>query len=201
MLPDRFSSKVHRHASGCWLWTACLTSNGYGRFSWEGKVRLAHRVSYTLLVGPVPEGLELDHLCRVRHCVNPEHLEPVTRRENIHRGFGITAVHARKTHCPQGHEYTEDNLLVSALDRGNRVCKACLASRDGKSKYWDSKPPDYVPLVDRRHCPRGHEYTEENTSYTKTGAKYCNECKRVKGRERYWRNKGAQDQVPQDIQD
>lgn len=202
MLPLRFQQKFVDHASGCWLWTACLTKNGYGRFSWDGKVRLAHRVAYELLVGPIPEGLEIDHLCRVRHCVNPDHLEPVTRRENIHRGFGITAVHARKTHCPKGHEYTEDNLLLSALDRGNRVCKTCLASRDGKAKYWASKPPEYIPLVDRTHCPHGHEYTPENTGhYKKAGTRYCRECGRIRGRARYHKNKGARNQVPQVIQD
>lgn len=85
---ERFWPKVERVEDGCWLWTASLTGDGYGRISLGGKfgpMGLAHRVAYELLVGPIPEGLELDHLCRVRRCVNPEHLEPVTHAENVRR--------------------------------------------------------------------------------------------------------------------
>lgn len=124
---ERFWSKVAK-SPDCWLWTAGLDSKGYGQFrvNTERKV-VAHRFAYELLVGPVPEGLQLDHLCRVRRCVNPAHLEPVTSRVNTLRGEGPTAGHARQTHCGQGHEYTPEN--TSRTRRGARVCKICERQR------------------------------------------------------------------------
>lgn len=112
---ERFWSKVNK-TEECWLWTAAVDKAGYGRFG----DRYAHRYVYELKVGPVPQGLQIDHLCRVRHCVNPDHLEPVTQRENILRSpISVAAVNARKTHCPRGHRY-------SILDnRGWRECRPC----------------------------------------------------------------------------
>lgn len=104
---------------GCWEWTASRFRNGYG----QGNRTVAHRVVYELLVGPVPEGLDLDHLCRNRGCVNPGHLEPVTRRENLRRGETLPAANAIKTHCNTGHEFSEENTYVDAL--GKRHCRAC----------------------------------------------------------------------------
>lgn len=128
----RFWSKVDKDgANGCWLWTAG-TTRGYGMFSAipdaEGKkhTRVAHRWLWEQVNGPVPAGLELDHLCRVRHCVNPDHLEPVTKRENILRGTGFSARHAAKTHCPRGHAYDEAN---TGMARGQRYCRQCCADR------------------------------------------------------------------------
>lgn len=108
---------------GCWLWTGAKTSNGYGYLNTDGGRRLAHRFSYESLVGPIPAGLQLDHLCRVRHCVNPTHLEPVTQRENVLRGEGLSAANARKTHCSRGHEYTPENTYIYA--EGRRHCRPC----------------------------------------------------------------------------
>lgn len=83
---DRLMALLERPTgSDCWLWTGYVAAGGYGEFHLAGRTRKAHRVAYELLVGPVPEGLDLDHLCRVRRCVNPEHLEPVTRQENLRR--------------------------------------------------------------------------------------------------------------------
>lgn len=108
--------------SGCWLWNGTLSasprSSGYALVNRE----YAHRVSYEVFVGPIPEGLEIDHLCRIRHCVNPDHLEPVTRRENLLRGDTFAARNARKTHCPQGHSYSGENLYVY---KGGRKCRTC----------------------------------------------------------------------------
>src|SRR6266568_5486930 len=104
-LTGRFWAKVDR-SGACWLWTAHVGEDGYGTFSLDGHHQRAHRIAWVLLRGPIPEGLQIDHLCRVRACVNPDHLEPVTQRENILRGEGISALCARRTHCPQGHEYT-----------------------------------------------------------------------------------------------
>ena len=95
--------------SGCWLWDRAISQTGYGNICVDGKYRGAHRVVYEALVGPIPEGLHLDHRCRVRACVNPNHLEPVSQRENSLRGVGAAAVNARQTHCRHGHELTPEN--------------------------------------------------------------------------------------------
>ena len=122
---ERFWAKVERRgADDCWTWTAG-TSEGYGQFGLSrrsGSIR-AHRFAYELLIGPVPDGLELDHLCRNRLCVNPAHLEPVSRRENILRGESPTAQHARQTHCKNGHPLSGDNLYLHP--KGSRVCLTC----------------------------------------------------------------------------
>ena len=122
---ERFNAKWELDLEmGCWLWTAA-TENGYGRFHFEGAMRWAHRIAWVLFVGLIPEELELDHLCRVRHCVNPEHLEPVTHRENVLRGDGGPAVNAKKTYCPQGHPLEGENLVARSLRRGKRECRTC----------------------------------------------------------------------------
>lgn len=125
---ERFEAKVQRGDTpdACWLWTAFLPACGYGRFYVNGKLHLAHRISYEMFVGPIPEGLCLDHLCRVRNCVNPRHLEPVTHQENVRRGeAGLN--YASKTECPKGHPYSGKNLVV--LKNGQRRCKACHSAR------------------------------------------------------------------------
>jgi hypothetical protein len=137
-LEERFWAKVDKHGDGCWLWTGA-TSAGYGHIfvagrKGRGRLSLAHRVSYEMHVGPIPVGLDLDHLCRVRNCVNPAHLEPVTRQVNLARGIGFTMErrnsHREKTHCPRGHEYVGENLYVRPS--GHRVCRACRRIREGK---------------------------------------------------------------------
>jgi len=124
--PERFWAKVDRRGpEECWLWTASLNQAGYGQINpGGGGIPLrAHRVTYEWLVGPIPEGLELDHLCRNRACVNPKHLEAVTHRENILRGESPMAVRARDTACPRGHPYDEANTYRYA--NGTRRCRAC----------------------------------------------------------------------------
>lgn len=98
---------VDKDASGCWLWTGVLNSHGYGRLRRAGRFVPAHRHFYVMLRGQIPDGLELDHLCRVRHCVNPDHLEPVTRAENLRRAL---AVREAREVCSKGHQLTEDNV-------------------------------------------------------------------------------------------
>ena len=134
-LNERFWSKVdkngpvlaHRPDLGpCYLWTGALNSHGYGQF-WDGeRMRPAHAVSWEMKHGPVPPGLEPDHLCRVHNCVNDSHLEPVTRRENIMRGIGpakLALINGAKTHCPAGHAYAGANLHIRP--DGRRRCRAC----------------------------------------------------------------------------
>lgn len=122
-LPDRFVKHTYFEPNtGHWLWTASLI-RGYGQFRVNHRPAYAHRYAYEHLVGPVPEGLELDHLCRVRRCVNPDHLQPVTHRQNVLRGDSPTADNAVKTHCPTGHPYDEANTY--RRDDGHRKCRAC----------------------------------------------------------------------------
>lgn len=118
--------------SGCWLWIGQSHSGGYGVLG-KGKGReYAHRISYRIFKGMIPKGLTIDHLCRVRCCVNPEHLEAVTSRENTLRGESISALHKRKSHCKYGHELVSDNLLMVSSRPSARICKICKRERDFK---------------------------------------------------------------------
>jgi len=116
----RFMAKVEiNDLTGCHVWTACIASNGYGRVNVGGKNRVAHRVAYATLVGEIPEGMYLDHLCKNRACVNPDHLEVVTHDENMARGAW-----AQMTHCVNGHEFTDENTFVQhGKYRGCRTCR------------------------------------------------------------------------------
>ena len=124
-LEARFWERVMK-TDGCWSWLGHHAWNGYARVSWRGRNTAAHRVAYELLIGPIPDGLTLDHLCRNRGCVNPFHCEPVTNGENVLRGEGPPAQNARKTHCKNGHPYTEENTYRSPTS-GWRKCKVCRA--------------------------------------------------------------------------
>ncbi len=109
--------------SRCWLWLGTANKRGYGAISRDGQRIMAHHGTYELYVGPIPEGLELDHLCRNPRCVNPLHLEPVTHAENVARG-----TKAQQTHCKRGHEFTPANTYI--CKRGLRVCRACHRARE-----------------------------------------------------------------------
>lgn len=134
-LIDRLLSKMSPVPEcGCWIWLGSLNNKGYGQISLGGRRRgcgLAHRVSYTLLVGDIPEGLTIDHLCRVKSCINPAHMETVPGRENHRRGLPqmIAAAQKRvasKTHCKRGHKYT---LETTGLQPSGRFCKLCRSIR------------------------------------------------------------------------
>lgn len=118
---------VRDAATECWNWQRSLDSKGYGRIYWQRRHTGAHRVSYILHHGPIPDGLTIDHLCRNRRCVNPDHLEPVSRRENMLRGFGVSGINARKTDCPKGHPLDGDNLRSLSTRPGTRICRICNA--------------------------------------------------------------------------
>lgn len=123
----RFWKKVSKQDNGCWLWTGALV-NGYGQILVGKRRILAHRFAYELLVGPIPDGITLDHLCRVRNCVNPEHLEPCTMKDNTLRGVGLSAINARKTHCKHGHPFDAKNTYLRLT--GGRTCRSCCAARE-----------------------------------------------------------------------
>lgn len=122
VLPERFRAKFSIGADGCWIWNGSAAHGRYGSFREGGRVLTAHRFAYEATVGPIPEGLELDHLCRVTLCVNPAHLEPVTHAENVRRGrlgYGL------RTTCKAGlHDVTDsDNVIVRR--NGGRQCRPC----------------------------------------------------------------------------
>jgi len=119
---ERFVAYLDFPDCGCWIWTGTLVS-GYGQFKVERVRWKAHRWSYTALVGPIPDGLQIDHLCRTPACVNPDHLEPVTPRINTLRGESIQARNALKTHCDHGHPLSGDNLVVYGKMRACRTCR------------------------------------------------------------------------------
>lgn len=129
---ERFWSKVAK-SDGCWEWIGAKYPAGYGAFTRKvnGKWRVyyAHRAAYEYLVGSIPTGLTLDHLCRNRPCVNPAHLEPVTKGVNTLRGLGVAALNARKTHCKHGHELAGDNVSYQPANPRSRVCRECRRQR------------------------------------------------------------------------
>ncbi len=113
--------------SGCWLWTGNTAPGGYGMFSpANSRNYQAHRFSYEQFKGPIPKGLEIDHKCRVRCCVNPDHLEAVTRRINLMRSTNFVAVNGAKTHCKRGHELNAHNVRITKI--GGRSCRICMAA-------------------------------------------------------------------------
>ncbi len=132
----RFWSKVDiAGPDDCWLWTASTDTNGYGLFWLNGTMPRAHRVAYEACVGPIPDGLQLHHRCRTKHCINPTHLQVVTPLEHTHLGNNAGAQNAAKTHCPKGHPYDEANTL---LHQGSRFCLACKR-RYEQERYSRSK--------------------------------------------------------------
>lgn len=111
---------------GCWVWTGSHTPKGYAQFTYKGRTFRVHRYQFERYVGPIPDGFTIDHVwargCRFKDCVNPAHLEPVSGPVNTLRGGGRAAVNARKTHCPQGHLYDEEN---TKRYKGRRYCRTC----------------------------------------------------------------------------
>lgn len=143
---QRFWSKVNKRGpmppqsvapGSCWEWMAAKTSGGYGQFWSKPALVVSHRYAYELLIGPIPEGLQLDHLCRNRACINPQHLEPVTQQVNILRGFSVATTNRLKTHCPHGHQYTSENTYIHPRNNG-RICRAC-ARRRSRAVYQRKK--------------------------------------------------------------
>jgi hypothetical protein len=139
---ERFWSSVDAEGD-CWEWTGSLHPSGYGQFRAKGKkMWRAHRYAWTELVGAIPRGMTIDHLCKRRSCVNPDHLEVVTSEENNARSGSFSAVNARKTHCKRGHEFTADNLYTQyTKGRPGRLCKRC-------TRTYQAHKRTGVPLPD-----------------------------------------------------
>jgi len=128
---------------GCWLWQGGRNPDGYGIYRRTGSnQQLAHRWSYLTFVGPIPSE-SLDHLCRVRHCINPAHLEPCTLAENSMRGNGPPAINARKTHCAKGHEYTPENTAYrTGKANGHRICRICQRASSATQRRKHGVPSE-----------------------------------------------------------
>lgn len=131
--PERFLDKIKVNETGCWEWQGYVSLEGYGQLTYDHRGVVAHIFSYELFIGPVPMGLELDHLCNIKHCVNPAHLEPVTKAENMRRAGGYAMLGYKGglvrgaqlkaiTHCPQGHPYNAENTYIN---KGHRNCRTC----------------------------------------------------------------------------
>lgn len=170
-IADRFWAKVDRwDPDHCWLWTGGRATTGYGTFMIRKNpihtVAYAHRMAYTLVVGPIPPGLTIDHLCRVRACVNPKHMEPVTLAENISR--------ATRYVCRHGHEFTPENTYVRP--NGYRMCRVCIAFRQARRRKG--------PRPKQTHCLRGHPLSGENLApRNREGGTRCRVCMVMHSRE------------------
>lgn len=181
-----FWERVEKVAlTGCWVWRGSIARNRYGLWSYrkdaETRTAYAHRFAYELAVGPIPDGLVLDHLCLNRTCCNPEHLDPVTHAENFRRGVGRrdgAAFQRSKTHCPYGHPYSGENLTIRP--DGSRNCRACSRrhSTAARARRRAANPPK--PRPKKQFCKNGHEFTPENTRVDpKRGVRSCRTCKRA----------------------
>lgn len=165
-------------SSGCWLWLGAISKKGYATLNTGGgRTPLVHKFLYEQKFGCVPAGLELDHLCRVRCCVNPFHLEPVTHAENMRRGSQATA-----THCKRGHEFSPENTRIGI--NGQRFCRECLR----KNAREAAQNQQEIHRHSKLFCKRGHRLFGDNLylETTERGKikRRCRECNRLKEQNR-----------------
>ncbi len=190
---ERFDAAVSPEPNtGCWLWTRSLATSGYGVIGVGGRgvQEMAHRVSYRLFVGEIPDGLHIDHLCRVRCCVNPLHLEAVSVVENLARGVGPSARAIRENVCVRGHAFTAENTFRKK--NGTRGCRAC--GRKATRAWYDEnvRDPSRLPRAMRTQCPHGHPYDSTNTYVRPDGCgRGCRACTQTRNQNKQFRLKGA----------
>lgn len=165
----RFLGRV-RKTDSCWLWVGAKRPDGYGQIGIGFGRVLAHRLAYTLANGLIPDGLQIDHLCRKPPCVNPEHLEAVTPKVNTARGISVSTFNRLKTHCPQGHPYDGDNLVFM---KGSRCCRLCLREHYTRSnRKRGMKPRETHKRPPAGQCTSGHTMVR-----MPGGKKYCPTCR------------------------
>jgi hypothetical protein len=167
----RLVVNAERASGGCVLWKSSVSKDGYGmvgiRLNGKRLNDYAHRVSYEIHKGGIPEGLVIDHKCRNRRCVNPDHLEAVTNKINILRGTSPAAFAAARNCCIHGHEYTFENTYF--YKDGSRACRKCNCEYQRRRNAQKPKSPPQT------HCLRGHEFTQENTRLH-NGKRHCRKC-------------------------
>lgn len=162
---SRFVAKIAADVSGCWIWTASRVPNGYGKFGLDGRTRAAHRLAYEYWIGQIPEGSELDHLCRTPACVNPTHLEPVSHQVNILRGI---------------------------TEKSPETRRKIGASKIGKPRPWTPEWRERLlaHCVKATHCKRGHRFDSANTYQRSDGGRMCLTCTRAAALRSYYRRNG-----------
>lgn len=188
----------HRPELGpCWIWRGKPGSRGYCYFWYDGKKRLAHRFCYEVFVGPIPEGLVIDHLCRNTICVRGSHLEPVTDRINIARGTAPPARNMVATECSNGHPFNEENTYV--YPNGERGCRTCIRkwNQEWRAENRPSKGGRGSHQTAKTHCPKGHPYDEVNTILKPGGGRGCRACTRIRNREAQRRRRAKAREQPE----
>lgn len=196
-LPEHFWSKVKVNPdTGCWEWTASQLADGYGQWhpgpAWRKSDSIsAHKIAYENLVGPVPEGLQLDHyVCHVRHCVNPSHLEPVPSQVNVLRS---TVANANRAVCRSGkHDLTLPGAIRKTANE--EQCQGCYEDRYRRSNQRrralrTAAGEVLIAPKDRTHCPKGHAYEGSNIVVKANGARGCRECIYARNRAAYQKRK------------
>jgi len=184
VVEQRFDAKWAPRPDGCREWSASRTPSGYGKFFIEGRLVPAHQYAYERAYGPVPQGLVIDHLCRNRFCVNPDHLEAVPQRVNLARGMSPPAIANRRGTCGKGHPYT--------VRGGRNFCSICTREnerrRGARRKAARLARGLKGPAT---HCRNGHLFTQETTAWITRGdgkrSRYCRLCKNATWRRMYQR--------------
>lgn len=163
---ERFNNGFRLNEDGCWIWQKRLGKSGYGYFNYSStaklRVMLAHRISYVIYYGAIKKGLVIDHICRVKSCVNPNHLRMVTVKENIHAGIGLASINLRKTHCKNGHEFTKENTIVNHLKDGRKIrgCRKCSYAYS-PTRYREKNKKEYLNKYRKANIERMRRYGRE----------------------------------------
>lgn len=174
-LPDKIKAKIYPDPkTGCWIWVVADSGNGYGHVWFNKQSWVVHRLVYTLLVGDIPIGLELDHTCLVTFCVRYDHLDPVNHQENMRRASLV------RIKCGRGHLFTPDNTYIEPT-MGWKICKKCKRISHDKTAL---RVKGYSGRIQTAECVNGHQYTPENTYVSPTEKIMCKICRRA-AKERY----------------